>query len=91
MNGFKGIQNTEGRAPGTPKKVTAKVRESFTFLLENNLSTLQSDLDSLKPIERLKILCELASFIIPKMKAIEVTALHEREKTKPIVIEWKSK
>lgn len=91
MGTFKGIQNTEGRAPGTPNKVTAKVRESFTFLLENNLSTLQSDLDSLKPIERLKILCELASFIIPKMKAIEVTALHEREKTKPIIIEWKSK
>jgi hypothetical protein len=86
MSGFKGIQNTNGRPKGAVNVSTAKVRESFSMLLENNLSTLQSDLDSLKPGDRLRILLELASFIIPKMKAVEVTNV-ENENYKPIIID----
>jgi len=86
MSGLKGIQNTNGRPKGAVNVSTAKVRESFSMLLENNLSTLQSDLDSLKPGDRLRILLELASFIIPKMKAVEVTNV-ENENYKPIIID----
>lgn len=86
MSGFKGIQNTNGRPKGAVNVSTAKVRESFSMLLENNLSTLQRDLDSLKPGERLRIILELASFLIPKMKAVEVTNV-ENESYKPIIID----
>ena len=91
MNGFKGIQNKEGRSIGTPNKVTAKVRESFATLLENNLVRLQDDIDSLKPAERLNLILQVAKFVIPTLKAIEVQDNGERERT-PLVInmaEWK--
>jgi hypothetical protein len=89
MKQFNGIPNLNGRPKGAVNLSTAKVRESFSLLLENNLSTLQSDLDSLKPGERLRILLELASFIIPKMKAVEVTNV-ENENFKPIIINLQS-
>lgn len=92
MSGFKGIQNKEGRTIGTPNKVTTKVKESFSLLLENNLDSLQSDLDSLKPIDRLRILIEITGFLIPKMKAIDVSGIQEREAVQPLIIDmskWK--
>jgi hypothetical protein len=87
MNGFKGIQNTEGRTLGSQNKVTAKVKESFALLLEDNLQSLQADLDSLRPIERLKIMIEIAGFVIPKMKAIDISGIQERESVQPLVID----
>ena len=89
MSNFKGVPNLNGRPKGAVNLSSAKVRESFSLLLENNLSTLQKDLDSLKPGDRLRILLELASFIIPKMKAVEVTNV-ENENFKPIIINLQS-
>ena len=86
MTKFKGTPNLNGRPKGAVNTSTAKVKESFSMLLENNLSTLQSDLDSLKPGERLRIILELASFLIPKMKAVEVTNV-ENENFKPVIID----
>jgi len=87
---FKGTRNDKGRPPGAANKITEHIREAFTDLLDNNLEKMQSDLDSLKPSERLRVLLELSSFVIPKLKATEITAATiERE---PIIInmaEWK--
>ena len=60
-----------GRTAGAVGKVNAKTKEFFALLLENNLSKLQSDIDSLEPKDRLKILIDLAGFIVPKMKSVE--------------------
>ncbi len=73
-----------GRKAGEPNKVTAKVRDAFALLLENNLDSLQSDIDDLKPNERIKVLLDLATFIIPKMRSVEVSQ-QEQEQLKPIV------
>ncbi len=78
-----------GRELGTPNKVTAKVRNAFALILENNLDNLQRDIDDLKPSERIKVLIDLATFIIPKMKAIEVSQQEQQEqKLKPIVFQF---
>lgn len=69
---FKGKINLEGRKPGTPNKVTHVVRETFGILLETNLEQLQKDLDVLKPYERIRVILELAKFVVPTLKAIEV-------------------
>jgi hypothetical protein len=76
-----------GRKAGEPNKVTAKVRETFATLLENNLDSLQSDIDDLKPNERIKVLLDLATFIIPKMRSIEVSE-QEQQQLKPIVFQF---
>ncbi len=63
-----------GRTHGAVGKVTTKIKEAFSELLENNLERLQDDLDSLEPKDRLKIILELASYTTPKLKAVEMKA-----------------
>ena len=53
------------------------------MLLEDNLPTLQRDISSLAPKERVKFMLELASFIIPKMKSVDL-----KEKTETILIDF---
>ena len=68
---FKKGNNLGGRTPGAVGKSNAKTKEAFALLLENNLSKLQSDIDALEPKDRLKILIDLAGFVVPKMKSVE--------------------
>lgn len=68
---FKKGNNLGGRTHGAVGKSNQKTKEAFALLLENNLSKLQSDIDALEPKDRLKILIDLAGFIVPKMKSVE--------------------
>jgi hypothetical protein len=70
---FRGTRNDLGRPKGVSNKVTTKIRDAFSKLIEDNLEGLDSDLKSLKHSERIKFIIDLASFILPKMKALEVT------------------
>lgn len=60
-----------GRAKGTPNKTTAELRERFTSILESNIETIQNDLNSLEPKDRIKTLLEISKFVIPTLKAVE--------------------
>lgn len=71
---FYGTQNKNGRPKGATNLATAKAKEAFLELLEANLERVQNDLDALKPNERIKLILEIASFVMPKMKATEVTS-----------------
>ena len=53
-------------------KVSQDMRESFLELLQNNLPQMQEDLNELKPYERVKIILDIASYCIPRLKAVEV-------------------
>jgi len=90
-NGFRGQRNAFGRPKNAPNKVTGAVKEAFTLLLENNLDQLQDDLDHLKPYERIKVILELANYVIPKLRATDLQ-INEQEAYKPIIIDmsqWK--
>ncbi len=63
---------TGGRSEGTPNKITTDIREHFTNLIQINLDTLQNDIKTLKPIDRIKVLIELSKFVIPVLKAIDI-------------------
>lgn len=63
-----------GRKKGTPNKTTAEVRERFKGLIENNLETLQNDIEQLEPKDRVKMLMELAKFVLPTLKSTELKA-----------------
>ncbi len=91
MTNFKGTPNLSGRPKNSVNKTTNVVKQCFTTLLETNLEQLQSDLNSLKPYERIKIMLELANYVLPRMKAVEVTNV-DNENYKPIIIDmslWK--
>lgn len=85
MTGFKGIRNEKGRPKGSNNKTTTELREKFSLLIENNFDKLQIDIDLLEPKDRIKTLLELAKFVIPTLKATELTVGNEAE-FNPIVI-----
>jgi hypothetical protein len=60
-----------GRTSGALGKSNKATKQAFTLLLNNNLSKLQGDLDALEPRDRLKIMLELASYVIPKLRSVE--------------------
>ena len=43
-----------GRVAGVPNKDKTEVRALFQKIVEGNLETLQADMDSLKPVDRVK-------------------------------------
>ena len=77
-------EGNAGRSAGTPNKATTEIKEAFQMLLEDNLPTLQRDISSLAPNERVKFMLELASFIIPKMKSVDLKA----DKKETILIDF---
>ena len=77
-------EGSEGRPKGSVGKSNNKIREAFQMLLEDNLPTLKRDISSLEPKERVKFTLDLASFIIPKMKAIDVKS----ENTEAVFIDF---
>jgi len=84
---FKGTINKEGRRKGVPNKTTAQVREAFAYLLEQNLDALDLDIKSLDPYQRLKIILELAKFVVPTLKATELTTNQSTE-VNPVIIQF---
>ena len=77
-------EGNTGRKAGTPNKATTEIKEAFQMLLEDNLEQLRVDISSLEPKERVKFMLELASFIIPKMKSVDLTA----DKKETILIDF---
>ena len=77
-------EGNAGRSAGTPNKATTEIKEAFQMLLEDNLPTLKRDISSLEPKQRVKFMLELASFIIPKMKSVDLTA----DKKETILIDF---
>ena len=69
---FKGTPNREGRKKGTPNKNTKEIREAFKNLIELNLEQMEKDLKQLEPKDRLKMIIDLSSFILPKMKQTDM-------------------
>lgn len=78
-SGFKGVQNLNGRPKGSTNVATAEIREKFNLLVENNIDKLQSDIASLEPFQRIKVILELSKFILPTLKSIDTTPTSEED------------
>jgi hypothetical protein len=85
MTGFKGLRNINGRPKGSVNKTTTEIREKFSVLLENNLEKFQADIDLLEPKDRIKVILELAKFIVPTLKATESITGNE-DAINPIIV-----
>ncbi len=69
----KGIK-TGGRTAGAVNKTTTEIREHFQNLVSDNLEQLNEDLKGLEPLQRLKMIIELSKFVVPTLRATELTA-----------------
>ncbi|MFL9845131.1 hypothetical protein [Flavobacterium rhizosphaerae] len=71
-------KKTGGRRKGTPNKTTAEIRSAFQCLVEDNLDTINKDLKIMEPEQRLKYIIDLAKFVVPQLKAIELSSNSEK-------------
>src|SRR5210317_1326905 len=81
----KGIK-TGGRTIGTPNRTTAEIREHFQNLIAENLEQLNKDLKELEPLQRLKMIIELSKFVVPTLKATDLSLSDNEEKFKEVII-----
>ena len=80
--------NRSGRKNGSTNKTTHEIRTKYLQLIENNFEQLESDLQTLKASERVKAIIELSKFILPTLKATEMSLSNET-KFQAIEIELK--
>ena len=57
--------NPNGRPKGKPNKTTEQLRNVFHSFIENNIDTLQKDLDSLEPKDRLMFIDRFQKIVLP--------------------------
>ena len=87
---FKGVRQN-GRAKGSLNKTSSDVKKIYSQILENNIDNIQSDLDKLDPLNRIKILIQLSEFIVPKMRSIDVVADVATTNIQPLIIDFNDK
>jgi hypothetical protein len=61
-----------GNTKGEPLTNQRKSLSEVSMLLENNIDTVQSDLDEMQPGDRVNALLQFMKFVIPTQKAIEL-------------------
>ena len=80
--------NRGGRPVGSKNNATTEIRNKYLQLIENNFKQLEEDLQTLKASERVKAIIELSKFILPTLKATEMS-LNNETKFQAIEIELK--
>jgi hypothetical protein len=88
MSEFKGTINRNGRPKGAQSKITIETRKAFNELIDGNIEQIKEDLQKLKPYERIKVLLDMARFVIPTLKAVELENQTQTERFKPIIINF---
>ena len=68
--------NPKGRKDGSPNVTTKATREAFQLLVDRNFDSLEKWIQTVAaddPHKAFGMVMDLASFCVPKLKAIEVT------------------
>lgn len=74
--------NPKGRAPGSKNKTTTEIKEFFTLVVGNNVSNLErwiAEAAEKDPARAFDMTLRLSEFIVPKMKAVELTGKDGRD------------
>ena len=77
--------NRGGRPVGSKNNATTEIRKKYLELIENNFEQLEKDMKSLKASERVKAIIDLSKFVLPTLKATEMS-LNSGSNFKPIEI-----
>jgi len=71
--------NPSGRPKGTPNRITGDLKKWVDELLNNNLSTIEKDLEQLEPKDRILIFERFLQYAIPRQQQISVEAQIQAE------------
>ena len=66
-------RNKIGRPLGSKNISTAKIRNSFQLLVEDNVAQLSEDLKKMSPKDRVNSIIALAKFVMPQLNSIDLT------------------
>jgi hypothetical protein len=58
-----------GKPKGAKNKVNTEIRGLVKKLFDDNYETIQEDLESLEPKDRLKFLSDLLPYLLPKLQS----------------------
>ena len=61
--------NRNGRPAGSPNKVTSDLRAKISTIVAKQIDSMEEDLQSLEPMQRLQIVEKLISYCVPKLQA----------------------
>ena len=78
-----------GRKKGIPNKITAKVKERLTTILEECMDSI--DIEKLTVAERLKLIQIGLQYVIPRLKQVEEITEEEPRKFEIEIIDSLSK
>ena len=62
------------------------VRQLFSRILENNMDSIQKDLDKLEPKDRLECLLKVARFVLPTLRSIDMMEYLNTRDSKPMEV-----
>lgn len=65
--------NPKGRPIGAKGKAPSALIDRVRLLIEANFDTLQKDLDTLPPAERVRAIIKLLDYVLPKRSNIDLT------------------
>ncbi len=60
---------TGGRVRGTPNRITSDLRGKINTIIENQIDSIEVDLNALEPKDRLMILEKLLKYALPTLQA----------------------
>tara|TARA_B110000305_G_scaffold19725_1_gene18241 strand:+ start:330 stop:626 length:297 start_codon:yes stop_codon:yes gene_type:complete len=74
---FKGVRNDNGRPVGSKNKSTILIKNTIASILDDNIELFKKKLLQLNDKDFVRAYMDLAKYIIPTMKAVEVNDVSE--------------
>jgi hypothetical protein len=74
---FKGSRNENGRPVGSKNKSTILIKNTIASILDDNLNLFKEKLLQLNDKDFVRAYMDLAKYVIPTMKAVEVNDVSE--------------
>ena len=74
---FKGVRNENGRPVGSKNKSTILIKNTIASILDDNIELFKKKLLQLNDKDFMRAYMDLAKYIIPTMKAVEVNDVSE--------------
>ena len=70
-----------GRKVGSQNLTTQSIKQNLQMLVENNIETLDADIKSLSPKDRIKAITDLVKYIIPQLKQVDAEVTNTTDLT----------
>ena len=74
---FKGVRNENGRPVGSKNKSTILVKNTIASIIDDNIELFKEKLLQLNDKDFVRAYMDLAKYVIPTMKAVEVNDVTE--------------